>query len=78
MGQYAKMKLVKAKRYFSQDPRGFFIVFFQALILACAFLLIEGGPAVDSGAVFAYCSLIVGVVLQAASSVGEKASGECA
>lgn len=78
MGQHAKMKLVKAKRYFLQNPRGFFTVFFQALILACAFLLIEGGPAVDSVAVFAYCSLIVGVVLQAASSVGEKASGECA
>jgi hypothetical protein len=62
----------KAKRYFARNLGALFIIVFQALVLTCAFLLIRGNPAVDDVAVLAYCSLIVGVILQAVSSVREK------
>jgi len=44
------------------------------LILTCAFLLIQGNPLVDNVAVFAYCFLVVGVVLQAVAFLKDKVS----
>lgn len=64
------------KEYFVTNPGAIFIIAFQALILTCASLLIQGNPLVDGVAIFAYCSLVVGVVLQAASSVWQKTSEE--
>jgi hypothetical protein len=71
-----KTTLFKAKSYFLRNPWAVFVVLFQVLLLAVAFLLIEGNPAVDGIAVIAYCSLIAGVVLQAARSIVDKTSGE--
>jgi predicted Co/Zn/Cd cation transporter (cation efflux family) len=72
-----EMRLSRVKRYFLRNPGAIFIVFFQALIVACALLLIYNNPMVDGVAVFAYCSLVVGVVLQAARSILEKTPKEC-
>jgi len=76
MVDQGKIRLFKAKSHFLRNPGAVFVVFFQVLLLAVAFLLIEGNPAVDGVAVTAYCSLIVGVVLQAARSIMDKTSGE--
>ena len=51
-----------------------FIIVFDVLILACAFLLIQGNSLVDNVAVFAYCFLVVGVVLQAVAFLKDKVS----
>lgn len=76
MKDQGKTKLFKAKSYFLRNPGAVFVVFFQVLLLAVAFLLIAGNPAVDGVAVIAYCSLIVGVVLQAGRSIMDRTSGE--
>lgn len=76
MKDQGKTRLFKAKSYFLRNPGAVFIVFFQVLLLAVAFLLIAGNSVVDGVAVIAYCSLIVGVVLQAARSIMDRTSGE--
>jgi hypothetical protein len=70
------MKLVKAKGYLVRNPGVPFIIAFQALILACAFLVIQENPIVDVVAVSAFGFLVLGVVLQAVGSVRQKALGE--
>jgi uncharacterized membrane protein (DUF485 family) len=69
------MKLVKIKGYIVRNLGAPFIIAFQALILACAFLVIQGNPVVDVVAVFAFGFLVVGVVLQAVGSIRQKALG---
>lgn len=68
------MSFVKIKRYFIRNPGALFIIFFDVLIVACAFLLIQGNPLVNNVAVFAYCFLVVGVVLQAVAFLKDKRS----
>lgn len=65
MMRQLKVSFVKIERYFIKKPGAFFIIVFDMLLIACAFLLIQGNPLVNDVAVFAYCLLIVGVVLQA-------------
>jgi hypothetical protein len=65
MMRQLKASFVKIERYFIKKPGAFFIIVFDMLLIACAFLLIQGNPLVNDVAVFAYCLLIVGVVLQA-------------
>ena len=76
MTDQGRTGLFKAKSYFLRNPGAFFIILFQALLLTVAFLLIAGSSAVDSVAVIAYCSLIIGIVLQAARSMMDKTAGE--
>lgn len=65
------MKLkIRVLRYFRENLGAPFVVGFQALLLACAGLLVQG----DSGlanevAVYAYYLLVAGVVLQLVSFV---------
>jgi len=66
------MSFVKIERYFIRNPGALFIIVFDVLILTCAFLLIQGNPLVDNVAVFAYCFLVVGVVLQAVAFLKDK------
>jgi hypothetical protein len=68
------MSFVKIERYFIRNPGALFIIVFDVLILTCAFLLIQGNPLVDNVAVFAYCFLVVGVVLQAVAFLKDKRS----
>ncbi len=72
------MKPVKIKDFLVGNPGAVFIVLFAVLVFACAYLLIVGGPndsKLDSVAVVAYCSLAVGIVLQAAGFIRAKALG---
>lgn len=69
-----RTSFVKIERYFIRNPGALFIIVFDVLILACAFLLIQGNPLVDNVAVFAYCFLVVGVVLQAVAFLKDKVS----
>jgi hypothetical protein len=63
---------VRAKKYFGRNLGAAFIIAFQLLVLTCVFLLIRGNPAVNDVAVLAYCSLVIGIILQAISFVREK------
>lgn len=69
-----KASVVKIERYFIRNPGALFIIVFDVLILTCAFLLIRGNPLVDNVAVFAYCFLVIGVVLQAVVFLKDKKS----
>lgn len=73
-----KASFVKIERYFFRNPGALFIIVFDVLIVSCAFLLIQENPLVDDVAVFAYCFLVVGVVLQAVAFLRIKDQGcEC-
>jgi len=53
------------KRYFRENLGAPFVIAFQVMLLLCAFLLIRGYSALaNEVAVYAYYSLVVGVVLQ--------------
>lgn len=58
------MSFVKIERYFITNPGALFIIVFDVLILACAFLLI-----------LCICFLVVGVVLQAVAFLKDKNQG---
>jgi len=76
MKEQASAKLLETKRYFVRNPGAFFIIVFQALIFVCAsFLIQESSSLANVTAILAYCSLIVGVVLQAISSIRNRESG---
>ena len=63
----------KIKRYLKDSPGAPFIVGFQLLLLICAGLLIQGNSVVASEvAVYAYCLLLAGVVLQLTSSIRSR------
>ncbi|MGA9387737.1 MAG: hypothetical protein WBV70_02795 [Candidatus Bathyarchaeia archaeon] len=67
----------KVKRYLSMNPGAVFIVGFQSLLLACACLLIEGNFAqADNVAMYAFCLLVVGVVLKAISFLRHGGEGD--
>jgi len=67
-----KVSFVKIKGYFIRRPGALFIIGFDALILTCAFLLVQGNSLVNDVAVYAYCLLVVGVVLQAIAFLKDK------
>ena len=66
------MKSASVRNYFERNPGALFVIVFQVLVLACAFLLNRGSPIVDDVAVLGYGFLVVGVVLQAAGFIREK------
>jgi hypothetical protein len=56
----------RAKCWLSKNPGAVFVVGFQMLLLACAYLLIGGNFAqADNVAMCAFCLLVVGVILEA-------------
>jgi len=67
-----KSNLLKIERYFIKTPGALFIILFDVLIVTCAFMLVQGNPLVDNVAVFAYCFLVIGVVLQALTFLKDK------
>lgn len=67
-----KASFVKIERYFIKKPGAFFIIVFDVLLLACAFLFIQGNPLVNDVGIVAYCFLIVGIVLQALAFLKDK------
>jgi len=67
-----KSNLLKIERYFIKTPGALFIILFDVLIVTCAFMLVQGNPLVDNVAVFAYCFLVIGVVLQALAFLKDK------
>lgn len=59
--------LVRVKRFLRENPAAILILGFQALFVACAFLLVLNLAVVAEGvAVVAYFLLVAGVVLQLA------------
>lgn len=71
--------LVRAKRFFRENPGAVFIVGFQVVLVACAVMLAFGFSFLaENVAVVAYFLLVVGVVLQLVCFVrgsdGEKVS----
>lgn len=69
------MNLARTKTFLVRNPGALFIMAFEALVFACASLLIQGSTLVEVVSVFAYCFLVIGVVLQAWRFVVEKALG---
>lgn len=57
--------IVKVKGYLIKNPGAFFIIIFDLLIFACAFLVVEENALVNNVAISAYCFLVIGVILQA-------------
>ena len=72
MVSQSRASFVKIERYFIRNPGALFIIVFDGLILTCAFLLVQENPLVNGVAVFAYCFLVVGVVLQAVAFLKDK------
>lgn len=57
--------LVRVRQFFRENPGAVFVLGFQVLLLACAFLLVFGMVSLAEGfAVGAFFLLVVGVVLQ--------------
>jgi Gpi18-like mannosyltransferase len=55
----------KLEEYLRENPGALFIIFFQILLIICAILLIQGKSTLaDDIAVYAYYSLVIGVILQ--------------
>jgi hypothetical protein len=70
-----KQFLPNVKRYFKENPGALFVIAFQILLLVCAGLLIGGNSVwANELAVIAYCSLVIGGILQLISFLrcGEK------
>jgi len=57
--------LPKIKEYLKDNPGAPFVIGFQLLLVVCAGLLIQGNSVMaNEVAVYAYFSLVIGVVLQ--------------
>lgn len=73
------MRLAKIKTFLAVNPGAVFIILFGALVFTCACMLILGSlgnPTIEHVALLAYCSLVVGIVLQAVGFIRAKALGE--
>jgi len=56
---------LRIKRYFKENLGAPFVIFFQILLLVCASLLIQGNSVLaNMVAIYAYYSLVGGVILQ--------------
>ena len=61
-------RIVRLMRYFRQNLGAPFVIVFQLLLLTCAALLIRGySNLANEVAIYAYYSLVIGVVLQLVS-----------
>jgi len=73
------MRLAEIKRFLAVNPGAVFIVLFAALVLTCAYLLIQGNQdnsIIDFVSTLTYSFLVVGIVLQAVGFIRAKALGE--
>ena len=73
------MTLAKIKTFLAANPGAVFIILFSALVFTCAYMLILGSlsnPTIEYVALLAYCSLLIGIVLQAVGFIRAKALGE--
>jgi hypothetical protein len=62
------INITKIIKYLRQNLGVLFIIIFQILLLSCAFLLIRGYSDLANGvAIYAYYSLVIGVVLHLVS-----------
>ena len=62
------INITRIVRYFHQNLGAPFVIFFQLLLLTCAALLIRGySDLADEVAIYAYYSLVIGVILQLVS-----------
>ena len=67
----------KIKRYFKKNPGAPFIIGFQLLLMGCAGLLIQEKSAIaEEVAIYAYFSLVAGVVLQLIAYVRHRNEAE--
>jgi len=72
-----KSFLISAKRFLRENPGSIPILGFQALLVACAVLLVSGLSVYAEGvAVVAYFLLVIGVAVQLAQFVRRGSSGE--
>lgn len=63
----------KIRKYLTKNPGAVFIAGFQTLLLLCAAFLIQGNSGLANDvALYAYCLLIVGVILQTISFIKDK------
>lgn len=58
---------MRIKRYLSVNHGAIFILLFDILILSCAFIIIQDGELIGSVTGWAFCFLIIGVILQTIS-----------
>jgi hypothetical protein len=62
------INITRIGRYFRQNLGAPFVIVFQLLLLVCAVLLIRGySNLTEEVAIYAYYSLVIGVVLQLVS-----------
>jgi ABC-type Mn2+/Zn2+ transport system permease subunit len=62
------INITKIVKYFRENLGAPFIIFFQMLLLFCAFLLVRGySNLANDVAIYAFYSLMIGVVLQLVS-----------
>jgi len=67
------MDFQRIKRYIKGNLGAPFIIGFQLLLLVCAGLLIQGNSVMAGEvAIYAYCILVAGVVLQLISSIRNR------
>jgi len=72
-----KQSLLKAKRYFVENPRRLFVLVFQALLLIAAGLLILGDSLLANAiATVAFFSLVIGVALHVIGFIRHKGESE--
>ncbi|MGQ9597770.1 MAG: hypothetical protein ACUVUS_10495 [Thermoproteota archaeon] len=63
----------RLKRYFRENPGDPFIMGFQTLLVACAYLLVQGNSELANDvAVYAYYLLVIGIVLQLVMFIREE------
>jgi len=68
-----KFQSHKLKRYFKENFGAPFIIGFQILVVACAYLLVREAPTLAKEvAIYAYYLLIAGTILQLASFLRSK------
>jgi hypothetical protein len=75
------MNLTTLGAFIAKNVGALFIIVFDALIVAGAFLLIQAhapvqdSPLVEAVTVLAYCFLVVGIAVRGWNSAKERASG---
>jgi len=71
------INITKIVRYLRQNLGIPFIIVFQMLLLFCAFLLVRGYPNLANDvAIYAYYSLVIGVILQLVSFIQHRDGAE--
>jgi len=73
-----KFEFHKLKKYLKENFGAPFLIGFQILLIACAYLLVQGASAIaNEVAIYAYYLLIAGAILQLISFVKDKKEKLC-